>query len=155
MNDKLGRVRRPKILTNRYLSYRYLFMTTKEIQEYEDAAQNIAERSRENLDNALLKICSLGIPITILFMDRVAFAKGEYQWLFGLFLVSWMMTLICVIISFKTSERGWFQFDFSKIKDDEEIKLKSTECLNNLSLAFFLIGLACLIGYSAANHHLF
>ena len=130
-------------------------MTTGEIRELEDKAQSIAENSRESLDNALLKICSLGIPVTVLFRDREAFKNGECQWLFGLFLVSWLATLICVIISLKMSERGWYQFDFSQIKDNKDIKITSVEYLNNFSLASFLIGIGCLVGYAIANHHLF
>ena len=130
-------------------------MGIDQINEYEGQAQSLSDKSREQLDEALLKICSLGVPLSILFIDREGFSKAEHQWLFGLFLISWLITVASQVASFKVAEHKWFYYDFSDYDPSQGIKILPIEILNWISLIGFGIGLVSIIVYAVANRQLF
>lgn len=122
---------------------------------YEDKAQSLAESARESLDNAILKICSLGIPITVIIREKEALKNAECQWLFGLFLLFWVVSVVCVIVSLKVGEKGWFKFDFTEINNDDEIRLPAAERLNLVSFWCFISGVLSIVAYAIVNRQLF
>ena len=122
---------------------------------YEDKAQNLAESARESLDNAILKICSLGIPLTVMIREKDALKNAECQWLFGLFLLFWVVSVVCVIWSFRHGEKGWYKFDFTQIKNEDEIRLPFAEFLNLVSFWCFIFGIASIVAYAVVNRQLF
>lgn len=130
-------------------------MDTEEKREFELWAQDQVEKSRKFLDNALLKICSLGVPLSILFLNRQGFDKAECQWLFDLFLVAWLVTVGSVIASYKINAHKWYYYDFSKSKSEQGVKSLCITCLNWTSLVSFGIGLFGIIVFAIVNRQLF
>ena len=122
---------------------------------YEEKAQSLAESAREKLDDAILKICSLGIPITVMIREKDALKNAECQWLFGLFLSFWVVSIVCVVFSFKVGEKGWFNFNFTKIKNDDEIRIPAAERLNVGAFWCFIFGIMSIVVYAIVNRQLF
>ncbi len=117
------------------------------MSETEGKLFDYLEKNRSNLDNALLRISSLGIPLSIAFKEDVFGSCYDYQWLFIGFIVSWVITVVGVVGSFCTSDlavkamldkkkRPWLMF--SKI-------------LNTVNVLSFLIGIGFVCLYAIYN----
>ena len=132
-------------------------MATVDDQEkkryYTEQLIDLIAMTRSNLDNALLRICSLGIPLTIAFKGDVFGNCDQYQWMFIGFIVSWAVTVILVIISFEFSEKGFKKTkqNVAKLKFEDHVLLKRTTIVNWCSLAGFVIGILFIATYAILN----
>ena len=111
------------------------------------------EKSRSSLDHALLKICALGLPLTIFVKGQLVLDPVVNQSLFSLFALCWTVALVAVIVSFKFSEMGHKKTNANvrrNIKKDGGA-LKLATWSNRLSLTAFLVGLVFLVVFASAN----
>lgn len=119
-------------------------------KHYTEQLINLIEKTRSNLDNALLRICALGIPLTVAFKSEIFDKSDKYESVFVGFIVSWALTVVLVVLSFHYSEigfKGTKQNVSQSIYKDHKA-LRTTKKLNRSSLFFFFLGIACITGYA-------
>ncbi len=127
-------------------------MDTTEKTETTTVLRDKTEKQRASLDQALLKICALGLPITIYVKGQLE-TTWKYDGLFSWFAGCWVLSLVAVIVSYKLSEMGYKQTR-DNLKRGERRNgpaLKLTTWANRLSLSAFLVGLALLVVFARFN----
>ena len=105
------------------------------------------EKNRSNLDNAMIRISSLGIPLSIAFKDDVFGTCYDYQWFFIGFIVSWGMTVVGVVISFWSSDLAIK----ARLDSKKRPWLKVSTVLNTVNVITFLAGIAFVCLYAIFN----
>lgn len=110
------------------------------------------EKQRSSLDQAVLKICALGLPITIYVKGQLN-VEQTHSHLFSWFALCWIVALVAVVVSYKFSEMGHKKTRSNvlrNIKQDGNA-LKLATWSNRLALTSFLVGLTLLVVFARIN----
>ncbi len=112
------------------------------------------EKQRSSLDQALLKICALGVPITLYVKIHIPMnPEPQYENLFTWFAFCWVITLAATVSSYVFSEMG-----YKKTTANVRNNVKKdgwatgfTTWVNRLALLAFFLGLICLVVFAFFN----
>ena len=121
---------------------------------FSERINKLKHDARTSLDNSLLRVSSLGIPLTIAIRDKGLFVGGDrFEWLFILFVACWTITVVSTLVSFRSSEKAWEDTEknvATKEYRDSSIFSRVALC-NHLSFWSFLLGLASLVFFVVSN----
>ena len=129
-------------------------MNAVEKAKARDILRDKIEKSRLSLDHSLLKICALGVPITIFVKGQISLNPDpKYEYLFPWFALCWAVTFVAVLVSFKFSEMGHKKTDLNVQNNIEKDgwATKFTTWWNRLALFTFLVGWALLVVFAFFN----
>lgn len=110
----------------------------------------LIEKNRRNLDNALLRICALGVPLSIAFHPDVFTDVKGFKVLWVGFIVAWTMTVVSVLVSHMFTDAG-LKGTKRNVKSGNYVddnRLSKSTWFNRFSSGFFFLGLILLIVYT-------